>query len=373
MSEISQAAPAMHDSDAEPIVPRQSIALSKRMRFTLFVHGVILPAILLCMSLGGQSPLGEAPWQSGELRVYVAMLLQPVGWLWFTPMILYAMVSLGTWTIKPDMEQKIWVRVGIYIGVLLALHYMVLLFLIIHIGMLTAAVVALPCWHLVLWGLNYYWRRQISIWQIMLFMTLCALLIVVIQTMGTDVLMFPWFVCFFSLIATPILNVVAYISAALAVQKIEFDNSRPDRKRLIGGLVTLLIAWLIQWRFAILAMLDEYSKLPTTDPNCYLSSAASYGHPLLTRATRRGQVTVCMRRLKFLEIAFKVSMPATHRLVRRGYDVFCPPLARFCQRNTLPASATCLALMPLEILAELLRVGLRIERRRIDAIYRSRG
>ncbi len=100
-----------------------------------------------------------------------------------------------------------------------------------------------------------------------------------------------------------------------------------------------------------------------------MSNAAAYGHPWLTRAKRRGDVTDCMRRLKFLELVFKVSMPRTHRLCRQTYDATCPPLARVCQSNIYIATATCLLLKPLELLAELLRLTLRIERLQVRSIY----
>ncbi len=58
-------------------------SFSVRMRFTFFAHGVFFPAILLLLSLGGLKFEPSSPWQSGEIRDYLAMLLRPTALLPF--------------------------------------------------------------------------------------------------------------------------------------------------------------------------------------------------------------------------------------------------------------------------------------------------
>ncbi len=55
--------------------------------------------------------------------------------------ILYAMLSLGTWTVAPATGRMAWVRIGLYTGVLLSLHFMVLSFFVFNWGMLVTALI----------------------------------------------------------------------------------------------------------------------------------------------------------------------------------------------------------------------------------------
>ena len=350
-------------------VPRP---LTLRMRFTFFAHGVLLPLALLGMSLNGMDATSETPWQSGQLSDYVAMLLKPVAWFPFAPAILYCMLCLGTWTIAPTMRQRAWVRVGIYTGVPLSLHFLVLVLMIYSPLLILFVAVVWLCWHAVLWILNYFWRRQVHLWHIMALTTICAVLLAVFRERALTLLAFFFTGGMFLLLATPGLNCIAYWHAAGIVYRSSMSVSRRTRFGMIGAVVLWIVAWLVGWRLAILAMLSEYAKLPTTNPNCYLSNAAAHAHPLLTGATKAGEVTDCMRRLKFLEIVFKTAAPAWHQTIRRGYDRWCPPLAARCQRSVLLASVTRIILVPLELLAEVLRLGLRIAREQVDTIYAGR-
>lgn len=371
----------MSDDQSNPYAPTALTAemtgefsrrpLTRRMRFTFFAHGVALPVILLGMSLAGTHVTSEAPWQSGQLKDYVAMLLVPVAWFPFAPAIVYCLISLGAWTLWPKMSDRAWVRLGIYTGVPLSLHFLVLLLLIYDGPMIILIAMVWPCWHVGLWVLNYFWRRQISLWHVMAIMTMCAVLLAVFRQHALAAVNLPLAAGMFLLVAAPGLNVVAYCQAAWSVYGSQSSVARRTRFGMLGVFVLWIVAWLLGWRWAILVMLDEYSKLPTTNPNCYMSNAAAYAHPLLTGAARPGEVTACMRRLKFLEIVMRATAPTLHQMIRCEYDRWCPPLAAVCQHNVILASLTRLGLVPLELLAELLRVGLRIGRKQVDRIYEN--
>ncbi len=166
------------------------------------------------------------------------------------------------------------------------------------------------------------------------------------------------------------LNFIAYLTAAWAVNR-NASLAAPSRKgRWWAAWFLWLAAWLAGWRWAIITMLIEYAKLPTTNPNCYLSNAAAFAHPRLTGAVRRGEVTACMQRLKFIELAFRAALPGVHHLVRRQYDLWCPPLAERCRRHVWLATLTCIGLWPVEFVAEALRFLLRIDAKLIHNIYR---
>ena len=102
-------------------------------------------------------------------------------------------------------------------------------------------------------------------------------------------------------------------------------------------------------------MLVEYSKLPLTDPACYVCSAAAHGHPGWVRSMPVGpagiRVNGQLRRLKFLEFALMAAFPTGHRMLRLIYDRIGPPLASVCRRNRWFADATFCMLVPIELSA----------------------
>ncbi len=89
-------------------------------------------------------------------------------------------------------------------------------------------------------------------------------------------------------------------------------NRRPRWLAAIG----LFAGWGVSWRVAIELMLSEYYKLPTTQPQCYIATAATFGHRWLVKTE---SVPVCpdgviqinpqLRRLKFLEILLQCGLP----------------------------------------------------------------
>lgn len=345
-------------------------ALSNRMRFTLFVHGIILPLNLFGMSLAGFNPQVDQPWQSGELVDYICMLLHPASWFPFAPAVLLAMVSLGTWTIAPATGRHWLVRLGMYTGVILTVQYCALLLVPLNFPMLIALTIVWGCWHGLLWSILYFWPKSIGIRHIMILTMMVAVIVFAFtQIEFRNLMMPPMFVYLAVTLASPGLSVVAYVTAVQTIRRQSIQKTRSRSVQIGIAWLTWSLAWLVSWRLAIITMLDEYSKLSTTNPNCYLSSAAAYGHPWLTRAKQRGDITACMRRLKFLEIVFKLTLPNVHQACRSWYDAYCPPLARHCQSRWALASATCICLLPLELLAECFRVGLRLDRKQIQAIY----
>ena len=341
------------------------------LRLTLVCHGVLLPAILLGMSLNGLDAIAEQAWQSGNLEDYIAMLLKPVAWVIFAPGMIYAMVSMCVWAIAPGSERSFWVRLGIATGVVLSIHFCAVLMVLYHIVMLIFTAIVWPIWYGITWCLQpvFRARRQFKIWHIMLLMTVVAILVAIVNSMGRQML-----VAFYNLytpimVATPCLNAIAYMAVAFYMLRRSYERQNDRGWQLYLVVPSFIVSYLAAVRYSVLVMLDEYAKLPTTNPNCYMANAAAYAHPRLTGASQRGQITTCIRRMKFLELVVRAVAPGLHRCLRICYDRYGPGLAAICQQHFALATCTCLALKPLELAAEFARQLLSFEASIIARIY----
>ena len=143
-----------------------------------------------------------------------------------------------------------------------------------------------------------------------------------------------------------------------------------------------LLAYAASWKYSLDAMLAEYAKLPTVEPKCYVSAAAAHGHAQFVGVAQFRELdAVCdlhsaypvnmqMCRLKFLEFALAAALPGVHRAVRRAYNACGPRAAAACRSNVWLADASYLALKPLEVVAELLRIVARVPLRELTRLYR---
>jgi hypothetical protein len=173
--------------------------------------------------------------------------------------------------------------------------------------------------------------------------------------------------------AAPTLAFLSFSRASAAAFHI---RARQGTSARAVPLVTTVALWLagfwMTWKWALESMMVEYSKLPTTNPNCFVSSSAACGHRWLVKSTALpgGQlVNRQMKRLKFLEFALAAVFPTLHSVVRGIYDHLGPPLASICRRNVWIADATYLALKPVEQLAVLVQRLMAIHPGDIDRIY----
>ena len=144
--------------------------------------------------------------------------------------------------------------------------------------------------------------------------------------------------------------------------------------------ITWLSTMYWTWKVALEIQAREYAKLPTTDPNCYVSSAAAHGHPrwvgsLATDSEDRDSATnvnLQMKRLKFLEFGLRAAAPGIHSRIRSFYNSVGPRLANLCQSNVWFADLTFLVLKPVEWAAILVRVLAGVPKDAIDSLYRDR-
>lgn len=322
----------------------------------------------------------ESHWQSGEFYVYVAMLLHWRAAAIFVPSIAFCMLSLSMWVFRPPSQQRVWVRLGLYTGVLLSFQF--LLLILVATGWVTFVLAPIVGGTLagLTWLLSLAVRqsRRYTILEILVATSLVAIVVAFVRYANfTDPVLELLQGSFIAiLVAAPVLNFVTYARAA---RWIYFHASSPREAALpwwLLGWSTWLGAFAVSWRIAILRMYEEYAKLPTEPPDCYVSSAAAHGHAKLVRS--RQILTTCgavrinpqMQRLKFLEFVLQAGLPGTHRILRRVYNRIGPRLAALCAASRWFADATYLLLLPAEWGAELIRRCLSIEREVVEQIYR---
>ena len=101
------------------------------------------------------------------------------------------------------------------------------------------------------------------------------------------------------------------------------------------GLVSWFAAHCGAWRLSFIWMLEEYSQLPTTEPNrCFVCTAAARGHRRVVhgedyRAPNGSlyRVNDQLRILKAFELLLLSTSPHAHCICRRVYDRVGPMLA----------------------------------------------
>lgn len=178
--------------------------------------------------------------------------------------------------------------------------------------------------------------------------------------------------------AAPTLNAVTYVRVSVIATSRAAQSLGKTQKLFAGRGIAIIVAWclswVVSWKLAIDVMLLEYSKLPMTDPNCYVSSAAASGHRRFVGAecSGNGIVNRQMQRLKFLEFALATAFPRCHKFVRLIYNSIGPKLACYCALNVWFADVTFWALKPIEWAAVCVRVVSGVSPKRVEEIYLAR-
>ena len=347
----------------------------------LFITGVLFPLTCLIHVWLGWHAHHDAPWQSGNFQTYVGLLLDFPSILAFVPLMVYSMVCLTYWTFKPSSRRLLIVRSGNYLGAALSLQIFALILIVTGPVTLVAAAIVGPA----LAGLGYLTKsvvkhhRRFSIRHLLIVTTFVAVISAALRLAPDirDALLISLFAIDFSIVAAaPTLTFITFFRICIAL------HSNPEMR---FGTPTLLVTWIasgfafiVSWRIALLMMMDEYSKLPTNNPNCYVSSAAAHGHPLLVRSEiivgdsgQRLRINQQMRRLKFLELMLASSFPPFHRFVRTIYNGVGPLLASIIRSHPILADVAFMSLLPLEFAAGLLRRVCKIPKEKIDRFYRS--
>ena len=320
----------------------------------------------------------DQPWQSGELQDYAAVLLDWPCLGVMLPLVAFSMACLTFYVCRPSTGQLPVIQIGLFCGAILALQYLILILGTTAYFTFFAAILAGPFIAVVVFGCvrGRHLIRRFTIQHLLILTTVLAVLISLSVTFGWWERPPEWLEVFSGLVfmvvgATPTLNLITYARAAIQVADRHHPFVSPTRS-LVLGLIGWFVAWMISIRLSTTVMMTEYEKLPLTNPNCYVSSAAASGHEWLVRSERTscGIVNAQMRRLKFLEFALAAAFPRTHRWIRRNYNRIGPRMAGCCRCNVWFADATYVCLKPLEWIAITLQIALRIPKIRIKRLYK---
>jgi len=358
------------------------LPLTTNLRIKLFLTGILFPIPNICMGLNGTSASISEPWQSGTTEPYVVLFLQQPGLVCFLPLIIFSMVALGAIVWKPTTVEHAWVRLGLYTGAIVSFQFLVAVVLTSQVISIIFASMVGPALALLVWGASKVVKKikRFTIFHVMIATAVVAVLLAISLSIGEGEVVFEFLSLPFPMIifAAPTLNFVTYARMAMLSGTHESIHRKPIT--IILAMVAAIIAWVsgfvFAWRLAIQRVLEEYQNLPTTDPNCFVASAAAYGNPSLVKATltegKDGLVLLNrqMQRLKFLELALQSGLPTLHRRLRAVYNRFGPWLAAGCKDSPLLANTAYLLLSPLEVVAEFVRRLSGVSVEQVKRIYR---
>jgi hypothetical protein len=296
-------------------------------------------------------------WQSGRLSDYVILFLFPEASLLFFPLLAYSIICYLLLLHAPARySPSFLIRFGVYSGVLLSLHYSIVIFLYFIDLMVFTFLLAWILPVVFLW--IYRWARTKwearLIHKTMIAFAIGAYLVsaVVMRDLGA-----PFFLVLIVLImAAPFWSLLLAVQATVWLYKNHESLLTFPRG---AGFATWIIAYIAALRFDILKMYELYDALPPTPPDCYIATAAARGHPRFVHAwtVQRAdgkfmQVNIQLQRLKCAELALLAVNPRLHEILRRIYDKVGKMLAHYIQHPYL-ADLAYLLLKPWEWLARL--------------------
>lgn len=361
---------------------QRSHQISGPGRIRMAISGTVLPTLALLFSSGG-SPLLSHQWQSGKVDQYAGLLMEWPVYGPFLPLIAFSMAALLLWLIRDRMINKFFVRLGLYTGAILTLHFSLLVIAAGGVGWMLLAAIYGPIQWVVVFLLTYLLKnvRRFGIRHLLIATTATAVLIALGKLFYQELNPFGLLggALIIGAASSPVLSVITMFRGSVAAM-----NAGQSRwpERSLAATLEIVLGWLgwclcyvTAWKLAVDLMLVEYAKLPTTPPNCYVCCAAANGHRRLVGSRRvRGiamPVNNQLRRLKFLEIALMMASPRLHCRLRTMYDVVGPWLAKHCHGNRWLADAAFLTLIPLEIIAVAVRWVGGFRHDQISKLYRS--
>jgi hypothetical protein len=363
--------------DDHPSLPRRLLRrVGPRIRLAFYlVAGVLTPVVCFGAAAPEGSWAADEPWQAGQFWVYATLLLKWPAAAPFYPLLLYSMGSLALFAWNRDrFGRSFAVRLGLFGGVLLALQYCWLVYAPSGLGptelgevvgivvvTLTAVAAATVIAILLAWLMWNAYRalnadlgaRRVVAGAVVLAVLACTGAILLAEDPAEFFLGVVAFPLVVTVVFGPAWSAIAYSIASMEAVRTSAVRWRWNLKHVLG-----LTAWLAclfgAWRRAMTMAIAEYTTLPTSDPNCFVCSAAARGHSRLVRSEavaladgRVVRVNDQLRRLKAAELALRIVAPRVHRATRRVYDRFGPPLARRLGRPWL-ADAAYFALKPAE-------------------------
>jgi hypothetical protein len=350
---------------------------SKSLTFKYLLTGVLIPVGCIVSGILGVNSSYDLPWQTGMLRHYAAMFLREQALLPVLPFFAYCLLSMVATLFFRSARKSFWALFGLMLGVLISFVYWVAVIITSQYVTFLAAAIAIAAISLTLFLVEMFVVkfRRFGIAHLMLMITVVAVLLVLFQLTGSSPKLFALIPLGVLLAAGPTLCLITYVRVTISSLR-EFRRGKRKRSLFdvplaLGGVASLLIAW----RLSIDFLLLNYLNLPTTDPNCYVSSAAANGHRNFVGARelesngRTVLINLQMQRLKFLEFVLMATAPKLHKSIRKAYNLHGPSLAMICSRSKLAASLTFVLLKPIEWSAALVGIVTRIPSEKIRSIY----
>lgn len=310
-------------------------------------------------------------WQTGELRSYITLLLFPEASLLFFPLFAYSIICYLLLLLAAARYSEAFViRFGVYTGILLALHYSIV---VLVYSFSSFAYLVVLTWIFPFVFLLIY-RRAVARWtalkvnKVLFILIPGALLVSTALTRGGAL----FFVLVALLMAAPFWSLLLAIQASIWLIKNHETKFTLPRGL---GLTAWVAAYIAAWRFDILKMYELYAALPPTPPtDCYIATAAARGHRQFVHSWtvpcldgRSIQVNVQLQRLKCAELAMLAINPRLHGFLRGIYNRAGKVLAR-CIQKPLFADVAYMLLKPWEWMAESL---LKIIVPELDSISRK--
>jgi len=370
---------------------------------TLLLAGGVVGPIVCFVSAAPQGIhwWGESPWQSGSLRHYAFAFGKWTAASAFYPLLIYSMTCCLLVTIHwKRWVDRLWVRAGLYTGVILAVqyHFIVhrpsdwspeefvpgaIIFMAIA-GISAVAVSLVPLiWSALRWLSNCVGRWRWLMWGGL------GLAIVVGTTIryGTTdnwwrtALAAPMGTIIVAWLVTLVSGTV-WATMTYGLLSLNAWRHRPNRQWSFGlmpllGSFTWLAGFLAAWRTSLQLAIFEYSQLPMEDPNCYVCTAAAGGHrwlvrrePVWTATGKRVSVNQQMRILKSAELVLRHSSPPLHRICRGIYDRWGRRVSHRLDRPW-KADISYVTMKPVEMTCRAFLALLGIRRTTIDRLYTS--
>jgi len=339
--------PAQTDIKESPIFLPFPAAWWGRVLYGLFV--TLLPAFSFWAT-----DLLKPEWQTGELSSYIILLLFPQASVLFFPLLAYSIICyLLLLCVPTRFSLSFVVRAGIYTGVLLALHYSI----VVLIYALNSYIYALaPIWIFpFVYSLIYRWAvskwTAVKVNKVLFLLISGALLIATLMTRSGVLVL----VLIALTMAAPFWSFLLALRATIWLYK-NYETKLTLSRGL--GLAVWVSAYIAAWRFDILKMYELYAALPPQPPpDCYIATAAARGHPQFVRTRtvqcadgKSMQVNAQLQVLKCAELVLLAIYPHWHRSLRKVYDKLGKPLAYRIQ-NPFMADVAYLFLKPCEWLA----------------------
>jgi len=294
-------------------------------------------------------------WQSGKFNDYVALLLSVRVSYVFFPLLIYAIVAFVLLITNPQKyAPKFVIRLGIYTGVLLALQYTILATITLSISLAAGVGLVIAGW--LIPKIKSKWVRLLVI---VLLLAAGIVLMDIPITESFDIIFNIIMVMIMVMVmvlgfGAPCLCFFVALTYAIRLFKV-YDRPIVFKAYRAMGVGAWLAGFTAAWIISINQMFKIYNTLPKTNPDCYIATTATQGHPgfvgshLVHLPTGTLWVNRQLQTLKCAELVLQALAPRFHRPLRALYDVIGPRLSR-CLVHPILADLAYLSFKPAELI-----------------------